>query len=117
MSLNIKRIYEPPEPEDGQRLLVDRIWPRGLSKEKAAVDVWLKDVAPSTELRKWFNHDPTRWQAFRARYAAELDASPETVKMLRDLVKSGKTTLLFAAHDPAHNNAAALADYLTGGLP
>lgn len=101
MSLNIKRVYEPPEPEDGQRLLVDRIWPRGLSKEKAAVDVWLKDVAPSTELRKWFNHDVARWQAFRTRYAAELDASPATVKALRGLVRRGKHASLRGARSGA----------------
>lgn len=112
MVLHIKRIYDPPEAQDGQRILVDRIWPRGLTREKAAVDTWLKTVAPTTELRKWFNHDPALWTEFRARYARELDGNPEAVKALRDLVKKGKTTLLFAAHDPVHNNAAALADYL-----
>jgi len=112
MVLHIKRIYDPPEAQDGQRILVDRIWPRGLTREKAAVDTWLKTVAPTTELRKWFNHDPALWTEFRVRYARELDANPEAVKALRDLVKKGKTTLLFAAHDPVHNNAAALADYL-----
>jgi len=117
MSLHIKRVYEPAEAKDGQRILVDRIWPRGLTKEKAAVDTWLKTVAPTTELRKWFNHDPALWAEFRARYAHELDANPEAVKQLRDLTRAGKTTLLFAAHDPVHNNAAALADYLNGALP
>lgn len=117
MSLHIKRIYEPAETTDGQRILVDRIWPRGLTKEKAAVDTWLKDVAPTTELRKWFNHDPARWTEFRARYARELDANPEVVKRLRDLLKTGRTTLLFAAHDMKHNNAIAIADYLNGKLP
>lgn len=117
MSLHIKRVYDPVETTDGQRILVDRIWPRGLTKEKAAVDTWLKDVAPTTELRKWFNHDPALWQAFRERYARELDANPEAVKQLRNFANSGKTTLLFAAHDPKHNNAAALTDYLNGKLP
>lgn len=117
MSLHIKRVYEPAETADGQRILVDRIWPRGLTKEKAAVDTWVKTVAPTTELRKWFNHDPARWAEFRARYARELDANPEAVKQLRDLVKTGKTTLLFAAHDPVHNNAVAITEYLDGKLP
>ena len=111
----IKRVYEAPEPTDGTRVLIDRIWPRGLTKEKAALDLWLKDVAPSTDLRKWFGHDPARWDAFRRRYRDELDAMPDAVARLRDLAKQGKLTLLYGAHDEAHNNAVVLAAYLRAG--
>lgn len=110
--LAIKRIYEPATPHDGARILVDRIWPRGVSKQAAALTLWLKEIAPSTGLRKWFGHDPARWIEFRRRYHAELDANPELVAQLRDLLKSGRVTLLYAAHDTSHNQAHALADYL-----
>ena len=110
--LAVKRIYEPVSSDDGQRILVDRIWPRGVSKQKAALELWLKDIAPSTDLRKWFGHDPARWSEFRRRYHAELDANPEPVAQLRSLLRSGRVTLLYGAQDAVHNQAQALADYL-----
>ena len=110
--LGIKRVYEQPAPDDGTRVLVDRMWPRGLTKERAAVDVWVKDVAPSTSLRAWFSHDPARWAEFRRRYIAELSANADEVGRLIALMSAGKTTLLFGAHDTEHNNAVALAEYL-----
>jgi len=113
--LAIKRIYEPPAPEDGQRVLVDRIWPRGVSKENAALTLWLKEIAPSDELRKWFGHEPARWAGFRERYGAELDRNEEAVTQLRTLLRGGRVTLLYGAHDEAHNNAVALAGYLRAG--
>ena len=112
--LAVRRIYEPPAPDDGQRVLVDRIWPRGISKEDAALTLWLKDIAPSDELRKWFGHEPARWAEFRKRYAVELDGNGEAVAQLRGLLGKGKVTLLYGAHDEAHNNAVALAGYLRG---
>src|SRR5882757_7339214 len=109
MALNpmVKRIYEPPAPDDGQRVLVDRIWPRGLRKEDAALTLWLKDVAPSDELRKWFGHEPARWADFQERYRVELKGNGEAVAQLRGLLSKGKVTLLYGAHDEAHNNAVA----------
>jgi uncharacterized protein YeaO (DUF488 family) len=108
----VKRVYEPSEGSDGTRVLVDRIWPRGLTKEHASVDVWLKDIAPSAGLRTWFGHDPNRWREFQKRYFEELRANHAAVDRLTDLVSAGKVTLLFGAHDTEHNNAVALADYL-----
>ena len=108
----VKRVYEPPETSDGTRVLVDRIWPRGLTKEHASVDVWLKDIAPSADLRTWFGHDPNRWPEFHKRYFEELRANHAAVEHLTDLVSAGKVTLLFGAHDTERNNAVALADYL-----
>jgi uncharacterized protein YeaO (DUF488 family) len=110
--LAVKRVYEPPAPDDGQRVLVDRIWPRGVSKQDAALALWLKEIAPSDELRKWFGHEPARWAEFRKRYGAELDQNEEAVGELRALLRHGKVTLLYGAHDEAHNNAVALAEYL-----
>jgi uncharacterized protein YeaO (DUF488 family) len=110
--LAVKRIYEPPAPDDGQRVLVDRIWPRGVRKENAALTLWLKDIAPSDDLRTWFGHRPERWAEFQQRYAAELDGNGEAVAQLRSLLREGKVTLLYGAHDEAHNNAVALAGYL-----
>ncbi len=110
----VKRIYEAPAIADGQRVLVDRIWPRGVSKEHAALALWLKDIAPSDELRKWFGHEPERWAEFRKRYGAELDRNGEAVARLHALLGQGKVTLLYGAHDEAHNNAVALAGYLRG---
>jgi len=110
----LKRAYEPAEPEDGQRVLVDRLWPRGVSKEKAAIDLWLKEVAPSTALRQWFNHDPALWEEFQRRYRAELDANGEVVGQLKDVIRAGKTTLVYGAKDEAHNDAVVLAAYLEG---
>ena len=108
----VKRAYEPPAPEDGQRVLVDRLWPRGLSKEAAAIDLWLKAIAPSTALRQWFGHDPALWEEFQRRYRAELDANSEVVGQLRDVIRAGKTTLIYGAKDEAHNDAVVLAAYL-----
>jgi uncharacterized protein YeaO (DUF488 family) len=108
----LKRIYAPPASEDGQRILVDRIWPRGISREKAALTAWPRLVAPSDELRKWFGHDPMRWDVFRRRYVAELDANTACVSELRSLLAKEPSTLLFGARDADHNNAVVLADYL-----
>ncbi|HEU4683541.1 MAG TPA: DUF488 domain-containing protein [Nitrospira sp.] len=108
MSLAIKRIYEPPRPSDGFRVLVDRVWPRGMSKAKARVDEWLRDVAPSTGLRKWFNHDPARWKEFAARYRAELKRKRDLLAALRERAKQGPVTLLYSAHDPRYNQAVVL---------
>ena len=112
-SVRIKRVYEPPSQEDGVRVLVDRLWPRGLSKTRAAVDLWLKDLAPSVRLRRWFNHDPSRWAEFTQRYAEELDAKKVGTAALLGAARRGRVTLLFGARDPEHNNAAALYAYLT----
>jgi len=110
----LKRVYEPPAPEDGTRVLVDRLWPRGLSKEKAAVDHWAKEVAPSHALRRWFGHAPERWDAFQARYCEELESpeAQEEIAALRALQRKGHVTLLYAAKDEEMNNAVALRDYL-----
>src|SRR5690242_16560937 len=110
----IKRVYDQPEPGDGTRILVDRLWPRGLSKERAKVDFWLKEVAPSNDLRKWFGHDSEKFSEFRRRYQAELESESgqEALARLRDLARQGKVTLLFAAHDTEHNNAVVLRDVL-----
>ncbi|HEX6959243.1 MAG TPA: DUF488 domain-containing protein [Ferrovibrio sp.] len=112
MRLAIKRIYEPPAASDGARILVDRVWPRGVSKEKAALTLWLKEIAPSTALRKWFGHDPARWNEFRRRYHAELAANKEAIAQLRAVAAKGPVTLLYSAHDEKHNQAVALAEYL-----
>ncbi len=113
MKLSLKRVYEQPTPEDGTRVLVDRLWPRGLTKEKAHVDLWLKEIAPSTELRKWFGHDPSRWAEFKRRYRAELGKNQEQVAQLRAEMKKGPVTLVYGARDEQHNEAVVLLDYLT----
>jgi uncharacterized protein YeaO (DUF488 family) len=110
--LKIKRVYEAHARGDGKRVLVDRVWPRGISKDKLSDAVWLKDVAPSTALRKWFDHRPERWPQFCKRYAEELDANAEAVGALRKIVARGPVTLLYSARDIEHNQARALADYL-----
>lgn len=110
--IRLKRIYEPAAPDDGERILIDRIWPRGVSKQEAALSQWLKEVAPSTELRKWFDHDPARWQEFGRRYRAELKENGAAIQPLHEFLKSGRVTLLYGAHDVAHNHALVLADYL-----
>ena len=107
MSVYIKRAYEAPESTDGKRVLVDRLWPRGIRKEEAGIDVWLKDVAPSAELRRWFGHDPVKWPEFQRRYRAELEASPALAE-LKELSRKGRVTLVYAAKDEHHNNAVAL---------
>lgn len=112
--LAIKRVYDKPAKSDGLRILVDRLWPRGISKRKAALDEWVKDVAPSAALRKWFGHDPERWTEFRRRYRAELKGNKAAVQELRKHLKSRRVTLLYGAHDAEHNNARVLAEYLRG---
>lgn len=110
--LKLKRAYEPAERGDGTRILVDRLWPRGVSKEAAAIDLWLKEIAPSNELRKWFAHDPRKWPRFRERYFAELDANPEAVETLRKAIRRGPVTIVYSAKDEEHNDAVALREYL-----
>ena len=104
----IKRVYTPPDKSDGYRILIDRLWPRGISKENAKIDHWLKDIAPSHELRKWFGHDPKKWEEFKKRYHKELLKNPEAIQWLKDKVTNEKVSLLFAASDEKHNNAVAL---------
>lgn len=111
--MNLKRVYEKPEMEDGIRILVDRLWPRGLTKEKACIDLWLKDIAPSTELRKWFGHDPAKWEQFKELYHRELEANVEPVSLLKDQLKKGMVTLLYAAKDVEHNEALVLKEWLS----
>ena len=111
--MKLKRAYESPESGDGTRILVDRLWPRGLSKDAAGIDLWLKEIAPSTPLRKWFGHDPVKWPRFRDRYFAELDANSEAMTRLREELRKGPVTLVYAAKDREHNDAVALAEYLT----
>ena len=108
----IKRVYLPPDDGDGQRVLVDRLWPRGVAKSEAAVDVWLRDIAPSAGLRKWFGHDPARWDEFRKRYRAELADNDEAVAQLRRLAKAGRVTLLYGARDEHHNQARVLLELM-----
>ena len=116
-AVQVKRVYDPPSAADGVRVLVDRLWPRGLSKTAADVDLWLKDIAPSVSLRRWFNqnHDPSRWSEFTRRYAEELDSlgtKSAAIAALVGAVRSGRVTLLFGARDHHHNNAMALRTYL-----
>ena len=115
-NIKLKRAYEPPAKGDGARILVDRLWPRGLRKADAAIDHWIKDIAPSTELRKWFGHDPTRWQEFRQRYADEIHKHPGHLDELRAFARSGRITIVFGAHDETHNNAVVLRDILLGRI-
>jgi uncharacterized protein YeaO (DUF488 family) len=112
MAIRLKRVYEPAAAADGCRILVDRLWPRGLSKRKARVDLWIKDAAPSPGLRRWFGHEADRWPEFKRRYAAELKARPEGVAPILARARRGRVTFLFAARDPRRNNAAALKQYL-----
>ncbi|MDE2598076.1 MAG: DUF488 domain-containing protein [Rhodocyclaceae bacterium] len=112
MNIHLKRAYAAPEAGDGFRVLVDRLWPRGVSKDEARVDLWLKEIAPSTELRKWFGHDPAKWTEFRKRYFAELDHAAEPMALLLQHARRGKVTLVYGAKDETHNQAVALADYL-----
>ena len=108
----IKRVYEPRSTEDGKRILVDRLWPRGLTKERAAVDLWLKDIAPSTELRKWFSHDPSKWTEFQARYRQELKSEADLLDVLKEKAAKGPITLLYGAKDEVHNEAVVLRSLL-----
>jgi uncharacterized protein YeaO (DUF488 family) len=112
--VKLKRAYEPAAADDGARKLIDRLWPRGVKKADAAIDQWLKDIAPSTALRKWFGHDPARWAEFRRRYAAEVRQHPEQLSRLRVLARQGPIPLVFLAHDRVHNDAVALRKFLLG---
>ncbi len=115
MKAVIKRVYEKPEEGDGYRILVDRLWPRGLTKEKVAADLWLKEIAPTTELRKWFVHDPEKWADFKKKYVKEITENKEALSILKGKMKEGKVTILYAAKDEDHNEARVLMDYLNKG--
>jgi uncharacterized protein YeaO (DUF488 family) len=110
--VKLKRVYDPVSPTDGRRFLVERLWPRGLSKERLHLTAWLKEVGPSTELRKWFNHDPMKWSQFRTRYFRELDSRPEFWRPILAAARRGPVTLVYSSHDEEHNNAVALKEYL-----
>ena len=114
MSITIKRAYDPPAADDGYRVLVDRLWPRGISKQALKLDAWMKDLAPSQELREWFHRDETKWAEFEKRYFRELKAQPDLVKELKAKARLGRVTLIFAKRDEKHNNAVALRKYLVG---
>ena len=116
MAIAIKRAYEAPAKEDGYRVLVERLWPRGMKKEEVPLDQWAKELAPSTALRKWFGHDPVRWDGFRHRYASELDGLAEYWQPLAERSARHTVTLLYSAHDEAHNNAVALKAYMENWL-
>jgi len=110
--IKIKRIYDPASSKDGKRILVDRLWPRGIRKDEARIDEWLKDIAPSNELRKWFSHDPSKWQEFKKRYEKELQNESDMLERIREMARTGVITLLFAAKDIEHNNAVVLEEIL-----
>ena len=110
--IQIKRVYEPHATADGARFLVERLWPRGVTKASLEMDAWLKDTAPSTELRRWFDHDPEKWVEFKRRYVAELDVHPDAWKPILARARRGRVTLLYSAHDVEHNNAVVLRDFL-----
>jgi uncharacterized protein YeaO (DUF488 family) len=112
VAIRIKRVYEEPQDADGRRVLVDRLWPRGLSKEEAKVDAWAKDISPSTALRRWYGHDPNKWTEFKIRYAAELDANPSQVEGILEEVRKGTVTFLYSSKEARLNNAAALKEYI-----
>ncbi len=112
MNVRLKRAYAEASPEDGLRVLVDRLWPRGLRRQTAHIDCWLKDIAPSTPLRQWYGHEPERWLQFKARYFAELDANATAVDQLLQLVRRGTVTLVHGARDTEHSNALALLEYV-----
>lgn len=110
--INLKRVYEPTRKDDGKKFLVERLWPRGVKKTALADALWLKDVAPSTELRKWFGHDPKKWAEFRRRYQAELERHEEALESILQAARHSTVTLLYSSHDTEHNNAVVLRDYL-----
>jgi uncharacterized protein YeaO (DUF488 family) len=116
-NIRLKRAYEAAAPEDGARILVDRLWPRGVAKADAALDGWMKDIAPSAALRQWFGHDPARWDAFRQRYAEELRAHADLLEQLRKRAREGPVTLVYSARDEAHNDAVVLREVLLGRRP
>ncbi len=113
--IKLKRAYEKPATDDGERILVERLWPRGLTKLRAKIDLWLKDVAPSTELRRWFGHDPDKWDEFRRRYQKELKDNNDLIKLLKRKAKAGTITLIYAARDEEHNGALVLKRFLQKG--
>ena len=113
-NVRLKRAYEPPARDDGARILIDRLWPRGMTKKAAAIDEWFKDIAPSTALRQWFGHDPARWQEFRRRYADEVRQNPEHLDKLRARARQGPITLVFSARDEVHNDAVVLRQLAVG---
>lgn len=113
-NLQLKRVYDPAEPSDGTRILVDRLWPRGVSKERADLADWMKEIAPSTALREWFGHDPARWGEFQSRYRAELANHQAELDQIRDLATKGVVTLVYGARDEVHNDAVVLRDVLLG---
>ena len=113
-SIRLKRAYDRPAAGDGKRVLIDRLWPRGIKKADAAIDEWMKELAPSTALRKWFGHDPARWHEFRRRYLKELQQQSEQIDRLRTLARQGPITLVFSARDEAHNDAVVLRDFMVG---
>ena len=117
MEINLKRVYETASKDDGVRILVDRLWPRGLSKERAKLDLWLREIAPSTELRRWFKHEPEKWDELKQRYFVELGENDGAVRTVLDEASRSKVTLLFAAKDEARNNAVALREYLVQSMP
>jgi uncharacterized protein YeaO (DUF488 family) len=110
--IKLKRVYEKEDPDDGVRYLIERLWPRGVKKTSLRIDGWLKDAGPSTELRKWFSHEPAKWQEFRRRYFAELGRTPDAWAPIRDAARHGTVTLLYSSHDTEHNNAVALKEYV-----
>ena len=112
MKIKLKRVYDPASKEDGTRILVERLWPRGVKKVDLVLDEWFKDVAPSTELRKWFSHDPAKWDQFQKKYMAELDANHKALEPLVSMLHKGTVTLLYSSHDTEHNNAVCLKKYL-----
>lgn len=116
-NIQLKRAYDKPTRADGARILIDRLWPRGVSKQDAALDHWMKEIAPSTALRKWFDHDPERWHEFQRRYEIELREHPEQIRELRAIARKGTLTLVYSAHDEAHNDAVALRKRLLGRKP
>jgi|SRR5690349_3615590 uncharacterized protein YeaO (DUF488 family) len=113
MNIQLKRIYEAGSKDDGYRILVDRLWPRGFTKEKAALDLWLKEIAPSNELRKWFGHDPDKWKEFQKKYRQELKQNKEAVEILKNYIQKGNVTLLYAAKDEEHNEAQVIKDFIS----
>ena len=112
MDVRVRRVYEPPSSEDGQRVLVDRLWPRGLSRDAARIDLWAKDIAPSNELRRWYGHEHAKWGEFRQRYFAELLGNPQALAVLLSAMGEGRVTLLFGSREPRFNNAHALLEFL-----
>ncbi|MFZ0661457.1 MAG: DUF488 domain-containing protein [Acidobacteriaceae bacterium] len=115
--INIKRVYDEADKSDGTRLLIERLWPRGVRKESLPIASWIKDAGPSTELRKWFSHDPAKWEEFQKRYFAELQANPDAWQPIIDAARKGTVTLIYSSHDTEHNNAVALQQFLKRHLP